>query len=122
LKSYIEKLKHNNYYKQIEMHTKELIKTISAKALFKFIAICCIAFYIPVAIIMAFLALAGIVPSNLNGQEFTGLVGFIIPVLTSPIFILILTIAHWIVLAIGLVITRFWFSMREKKVRESTSS
>ncbi|WP_157492616.1 hypothetical protein [Echinicola pacifica] len=97
--------------------TKELIKSLSTKSLFKLIGICCSAFYIPVAIIMAFLALAGIVPANLNGRELTGFLGFIVPLFTAPIFIAILTVAHWAVLAIGLAIAKYWFRKREDKIK-----
>ncbi|MCG8307492.1 MAG: hypothetical protein MI975_08880 [Cytophagales bacterium] len=101
------------------MKASELVMKLSTGQLFKFILISCTAFYIPVAIISGILALFEVVPANLNDKEFTGVMGFIISILTAPIFIAILTIAHWIVLAIGLKLARVWFKKFSRNKSEA---
>jgi hypothetical protein len=85
----------------------DFIKNLTSKNLFKIILWGSAGFYIPVAIISGLLALFDIVPANLNDQQYNGIKGLIIPILTAPIFTLLLAIAQWVVLAIGLKVVKW---------------
>ncbi|WP_075590151.1 hypothetical protein [Labilibacter marinus] len=91
------------------MKAKELILTLTASDLFKFIITVSTAFYIPIAIIFGLLALGGIVPATLNETQYTGIKGLLISIVMAPIIIAIIAISHWVVLAIGLKLSQFWF-------------
>ena len=85
----------------------DFIKNLTSKDLFKIILWGSAGFYIPVSIISGLLALFDIVPANLNDQQYNGIKGLIIPILTAPIFILLLAIAQWVILAIGLKVVKW---------------
>ncbi|PVY40488.1 hypothetical protein C8E01_107119 [Pontibacter virosus] len=70
--------------------------------MFKLILICSTGFYIPIAFLMGILAWLDIVPATMNAQQYTGFKGFAISIGFIPVFIMILTLAHWVMLAIGL--------------------
>jgi hypothetical protein len=76
--------------------------SFTSKSLFKLILICSTGFYVPVALLMGVLAWLDIVPATLNEQQYTGFKGFAIYIAFIPVFILILAVSHWVMLAIGL--------------------
>lgn len=76
--------------------------SLNSKSLFKLILICSTGFYIPVALLMGVLAWLDIIPVTMNEQQYTGFKGFAISIGFIPVFIIILTLAHWVMLAIGL--------------------
>ena len=51
---------------------------------------------------MGVLAWLDIVPATLNEQQYTGFKGFVIYVAFIPVFVMILTLSHWVMLALGL--------------------
>lgn len=76
--------------------------SLNSKSLFKLVLICSTGFYVPVALLMGVLAWLDIVPATLNEQQYTGFRGFAVYIGFIPVFILILTLSHWVMLAIGL--------------------
>lgn len=89
------------------MRIMDLIKGFTSKDLFKILLWGSLGFYIPISIISGLLALFDVVPANLNGQHYSGLKGLVIPILTAPIFVLLLVTAQWAILAIGLKIVKW---------------
>ena len=69
---------------------------------------------IPVSIISGILALFEIVPANLNQQGYFGVKGFVIAILTAPIYIFLMVVATWLFLIIGLRLARFGVGVFKK--------
>lgn len=93
----------------------DLIKKLSSKDLFKILLWGSAGFYIPVSIISGVLALFDIVPANLNGGQYIGIKGLVIPILSAPIFVFLLASAQWVILAIGLKIIKWGMKVFAKK-------
>ena len=89
------------------MKIVDLIKSLTSKDLFKILLWGSAGFYIPVSIISGLLAVFDILPANLNGQQYNGLKGLLIPILTAPIFVFLLTVGQWVILAIGLKVVKW---------------
>lgn len=86
--------------------TIQEITKIKSKDLFKLLMVGYSGITIPVSIISGILALLEIVPAKLNKQEYFGLKGFVISVLTAPIYVFLMAVATWLFLIIGLKIAR----------------
>jgi hypothetical protein len=89
------------------MRITDLIRNLTSKDLFKILLWGSAGFYIPVSIVSGILALLDVVPANLNGQQYNGFKGLVIPILSAPIFVLLLALAQWIILAIGLKVVKW---------------
>jgi hypothetical protein len=96
------------------MKIPDLIKKLSSKDLFKILLWGSVGFYIPVSIISGLLALFDVVPTNLNGQQYTGIKGLLVPVVSAPIFVILLAAAQWVILALGLKIVQWGLNLFTK--------
>lgn len=83
------------------------ITRFESRDLFKLLMVGYSGITIPVSIVSGILALFEIVPATLNQQKYVGIKGFVIAILTAPIYILLMAIATWLFLAIGLWLANF---------------
>src|SRR5690606_4578312 len=90
------------------------------RKLFKLILFCSVGFYVPLAILMGLLAVFEIVPVTMNNQQYIGFKGLIISILFTPVFIMILTLSHWVFLAIGLKLAKVGYFLFYKIKRNNT--
>jgi hypothetical protein len=89
-----------------DIKTIDLVTSFNSKLLFKLVLYCTVGVFIPISLISGMLAFYGVVPANLNDQKYVGLQGLLVFLLMSPIYIVILTGAQWLSLAIGLKIIK----------------
>lgn len=89
------------------MKIPDSIRNLTSKEIFKIVLWCSGGFYVPLAIVLAFLALFGVIPANLNGQQYFGIKGFLIEILTVPIFTFLIAVSQWVILTLGLKILKW---------------
>ncbi len=88
-------------FKNKTMLTQEIVN-IKSNALFKLLIIGYAGIFVPISIISAILSLFEIVPTILNKIEYYGIKGFVIAIITTPIYIFLMAGASWLFLIIGL--------------------
>ena len=97
------------------MIVPDLINNLSSRDLFKILLWGSIGFYIPISIIGGLLALFDIVPANLNGQQYSGIKGLLIPILSAPIFVILLVAAQWVILTLGFKVVQWLVKLFQKR-------
>jgi hypothetical protein len=81
-----------NYLSQFKSKPKKHFANLYFNYLFAFL---------PIGLIMAFLSVFGILPVELNNEEYLGFVGFLFCLFYIPIAALILSTINWVFYQIG---------------------
>ena len=92
---------------KIDNMTVQEMTSIQSSVLFKLLMVGYAGITIPVSIISGILALLDIVPAKLNNQDYIGIKGLAVAILTAPIYIFLMAAASWIFLIIGLRLAKF---------------
>lgn len=92
------------------MLIKEILN-IKSSSLFKLLSIGYAGIFIPIGIIGAILSLFDIVPSVLNKTEYYGIKGFVVAIVTIPIYLFLMAGVSWLFLIIGLRLYRVAYNM-----------
>jgi hypothetical protein len=86
--------------------TLQEITNIESKDIFKLLMVGYSGITIPLSIVSGILAFFDIVPANLNNHGYVGVKGLVVAILTAPIYILLMAVATWLFLIIGLRLAR----------------
>src|SRR5688572_11382978 len=99
--------------------TIDLVTSFNSKLLFELVLYCTAGFFIPVSLFFGLLAFFDIVPANLNDEKYVGWQGLMVFIMMSPIYIVILTCAQWLSLAIGLKLIKTIIALVQRFSRKS---
>jgi hypothetical protein len=85
--------------------------SVKSNGLFKLLMIGYGGIFVPVAIIELILTSFEIVPVTFNNVEYFGLEGFLIALVTTPIYLFLMAGVTWVFLIIGLRVSKLAFSL-----------
>ena len=79
---------------------------IKSSDLFKLLIVGYAGIFIPISVVGAVLSLFEIVPAVLNETKYYGIKGFVITLITTPIYLFLMAGATWLFLIVGLRLSR----------------